>query len=75
MVLLMFVHVVPLVDDCQRTTLPVWPLRVNTVLLVGAHTVDAAGVTEPPTLAGVTVTVALAELAVAHVPLCTTARY
>ncbi len=60
------------VDDCHFTILPVWPLKVNPVLLVPVQTVALPAIL-PPALAGSTVTVPVAELAVAQTPDCTTA--
>ena len=47
--------------DCHLVTLPVCPLRVNTVLLVPVQTV-AEPATVPPTEAGLTVTVTAARV-------------
>jgi hypothetical protein len=59
--------------DSHRTMLPVCPLndRVPAELPVQ---ILLPPVTDPPTEAGVTVTVVEAELAAAHEPLFTTAR-
>ena len=59
-------------EDSHRVTLPVCPLKVNTVELVPVHTV-ALPVMVPPTDAGLTVTVPVALLAAAQEPLVTTA--
>jgi hypothetical protein len=64
----------PSVEYSHLTTEPVCPLRVRTVLLVPVHTFTPP-VTDPPTVAGSTVTVASAELAEEHTPLVITARY
>ena len=61
-----------LVEDCHFVTLPVWPLKVSTVLLVPLHTVAAPAIL-PPTLVGLTVTVPVALFADPHAPLVTTA--
>ena len=44
------------VDDCHLVTFPIFPLKVNVVLLVPEQTV-ALPDTVPPTLVGVTVIV------------------
>ena len=59
-------------EDSQRVTLPVWPLKVNTVELVPVQTVALPAMV-PPTDAGLTVTVAVVELAAAQAPLVITA--
>ena len=56
------------VDDCHLTILPVCPLKVKLVLFVPVHTVALPAIV-PPTLAGLTVTVALALLAESQTPL------
>ena len=74
-VLAMSVAVVnPSVDDCHLTTEPVCPLSVSVVELVPVQTLAEPAI-EPPTEAGLTVTVAELLFAVAQLPLCTTARY
>ena len=60
-------------DDSHRTTLPVWPFKVSTVLLVPAQTVVLPA-TVPPTVVRLTVIVAEALGADGQTPLCTTAR-
>ena len=67
-------QLVPSVEDSHLTTLPVLEPNVSKVLLVPVQTV-APPVTEPPTVAGETVTVAEVELASAQLPLFTTPRY
>ena len=47
------------VEDCQRTTLPVCPLRVKVVELVPEH-LEALPATVPPTDTAVTVMVPVA---------------
>ena len=64
----------PSVEDSHLTTPPVLEPKDSKVLLVPEQTV-APPVTEPPTVAGDTVTVADTELASAQLPLFTTARY
>ena len=59
-------------DDSQRVTLPVWPLKVNTVELVPVQTVALPAMV-PPTDVGLTATVAVALLAAAQAPLVITA--
>ena len=61
------------VELSHLTMLPVCPLKVNVVLFVPVQTVALPAML-PPTLAGSTVTVAVAELAAAQVPLWITAR-
>jgi len=56
------------VDDCHLTILPVCPLKVKLVELVPLHTVALPDIL-PPTLAGFTVTVALALDTESHTPL------
>jgi hypothetical protein len=58
----------PLVEDSQRITLPVFPLKVNVPLLVPEHTVASAP-TVPPTETGFTVIVAADEFAALQTPL------
>jgi hypothetical protein len=58
-------------DDCHWMV-PLWPLKVNTVLLVGAQTV-VAPLMLPATDAGLTVMVTAEVVAEAHAPLVTTA--
>lgn len=62
-----------LIDDCHLVTVPVWPDKVNMVLLVPEHTAALPAIL-PPTDVGLTVTVIYDELASAHAPLFTTAR-
>ena len=59
--------------DCHFVTEPVLPLRVRVVLLVPEQTVVLPEIL-PPTEAGETVIVAVAELADEQAPLVTTAR-
>jgi hypothetical protein len=59
------------VDDCHWIV-PVFPLNVNVVLLLVAHTV-VPPLTVPPTEAGFTVIIA-ASLNVVHAPFTITAR-
>ncbi len=68
------------VEYCHLVTLPVLPFRFNMVLLVPSQTfvptsLELPMLIVPPTLAGSTVTVAVAELVAGHVPLFTTAWY
>ena len=67
------IHVTPSVDDCHFMITPTWPDKLIVVPVPG-HTLDEAANVVPPTLAGVTVTVATAEFTAVHPPLCTTAR-
>jgi hypothetical protein len=60
------------VDDSQRVTVPVIPLKVKVLLFVPVHTVVLPEM-DPPTEEGETVTVAVALLTSAHAPLVTTA--
>ena len=55
------------VDDSHLITLPVFPVKVKTVLFVPVHT--AALLTVPPVLAGFTVIVATELFAVVQAPL------
>ena len=76
-VVVVFVILVPAVaklskEDSQRVTLPVCPLKVNTVEFVPVQTVALPAIV-PPTDAGLTVTVAVALFAAAQDPLVTTA--
>jgi hypothetical protein len=57
---------------CHLITVPVWPAKVRSPLVLPEHTL-AAPVTVPPTEVGSTVTVVVFELAAVQVPLCTTA--
>ena len=59
-------------DDSHRFTVPVMPLNVSTVEFVPVHTVVLPAM-DPPTGAGMAVTVALVLLSVAQAPLLTTA--
>ena len=68
----MFVKVTLSEDDCH-CIVPVFPLKVSTVLLVPVQTV-AAPVMLPETDAGVTVIVTLEVFAGAQTPLVITAR-
>ncbi len=56
------------VEDCHFVTLPVLPLKVRTVEFVLAHT-EALLLTDPATVTGLTVTVAMALLALTQLPL------
>jgi hypothetical protein len=68
------VHVVKGATELsQFNTLPVWPLNVR-VPLVWPEQIDDPPETAPPSVTGLTVTVAGADAADAHTPLCTTAR-
>jgi hypothetical protein len=58
----------PLVEDSQRITLPVFPLKVNVPLLLPEHTA-ASALTVPPTETGSTVIVAADEFAELQIPL------
>jgi hypothetical protein len=49
-------HMAPSIDDSQRTIDPIFPLNVNTVLFVPEQTVAPPAI-DPPTLAGLTVTI------------------
>jgi hypothetical protein len=60
-------------DDSHPVMVPVWPLRVS-VPLVEPGQIVVPPPTDPPTLAGLTVTVVAAEFAELHDPLLTTAR-
>ena len=60
------------VDDSQRVTVPVIPLKVKVVLLVPVQTVVLPPM-DPPKETGETVTVAVALLASAQAPLEITA--
>jgi len=60
--------VADVVDFCHWI-LPVYPLKVNVVLFVPVHTLTLPPLKDPPTDAGLTVTVALALLAESHTPL------
>ena len=60
------------VADCHFVTVPVLPDNVNVVEFVPVHTVADPAI-DPPTDAGDTVTVPVAELADEHAPLVTTA--
>ena len=60
-------------ENSQRVTLPVWPLKVNTVELVPVQTVALPAIV-PPADVGLTVTVAVVEFDAAQGPLVTTAR-
>jgi hypothetical protein len=60
------VHTIPSADDSQFKIVPVYPLRVNRVLLIPAQTI-APPVTEPPKLEGSTVTDAIDELTGLHI--------
>ena len=64
----------PLIEDSHLTILPVCPLRVNVPLLDPAQT-DAAPATDPPTVTGLTVIVAVVVFAAGQVPLVTDALY
>ena len=74
----MFVTVVqvppPLVEYCQLSTLPVFPLRVKIPDVVLSHTKPPPRMF-PPTEAGFTKIVPTVELAVEQDPLWRTARY
>jgi hypothetical protein len=59
-------------DFCHFTTVPVWPAKVRSPLVLPEHTL-AAPVTVPPTEVGSTDTVVGAEIAVEQAPLCTSA--
>ena len=63
----------PSLEYSHPTMDPVWPLSVMEVE-EPLQTVAAAGVAEPPTLAGATVTVDMLEFTAVQLPLCTTAR-
>ena len=63
-----------LIEYCHLVMLPVYPDKVNRVLLIPEHTV-AEPATEPPTEAGATVMMASVELAGEQIPLVTTALY
>ena len=73
-VLTIGVQVVPSGEDSHLMMEPVWEVNVNKVLLVPVQTV-APPLTEPPTVAGDTVTVPEVELASEQLPLLTTPRY
>ena len=74
-VLEMEVHVIPLsIEASHLRTLPVYPLRVNVPVVLLSHTNALLNIV-PPTLAGLTRMVPLAEFALAQDPLCTTALY
>ena len=60
-------------EDCHFVTLPVFPLKVSTPLLLPEH-ISFPPATEPPTEVGSTITVVYDELAELHTPLATTAR-
>ena len=60
------------VEDSQFWIVPVCPLKTKKVLFVPVQTVPEPDKV-PPTLAASTVTVAIAELAISHTPLLTTA--
>jgi ABC-type molybdate transport system permease subunit len=64
----------PLIDDSQRVTAPVLPVKFNVPEFEVAHTVELL-LTLPPTETGLTVIVTLDEFAAAQTPLCTCARY
>ena len=57
----------PLVEYCHLITVPVWPDKVSIVLFIPMHTIEPPA-TEPPTLAGITVTVADNELSGMQTP-------
>ena len=61
-------QVLPLVEYCHMTTLPVLPERVSSVLLVPEHT-SVPPETEPPTVAGSTVISAGVAYSGSHTPL------
>ena len=61
------------VEDCHLVTLPVFPLRVRTVLFVPVQTV-ALPATVPPTEAGLIVTIAVVLGTTEHAPLVSMAR-
>ena len=71
-VLAISLQVLPSVELCHLVTVPVWPARVNTPLVLPLQTV-VPPVTVPPTEVGSTVTVVEIELATRQLPLCTTA--
>jgi hypothetical protein len=62
------------IEDSQPVIVPVCPLSVSVPLVFPGQTVEPP-VTDPPTVAGLTVTVVAAEFAGVQAPLCTTARY
>jgi hypothetical protein len=59
-------------EDSQPVTLPVWPVKLRVAPFDPVQT-EAATLTVPPTLTGVTVMVTGEELAEAQPPLLTTA--
>jgi hypothetical protein len=72
-VLDMSAHVLPpSVELCHLLTVPTFPERVRTPLVLPVQIV-APPVTVPPTDVGLTVTVVESELATTQAPLCTTA--
>ena len=64
----------PLIEDSHLTILPVCPLNVKVPLLEPAQT-DTAPATDPPTVTGLTIMVAVVEFAAGQVPLTTDALY
>jgi len=70
---LTFAHPVEPSADCCHWIVPVWPLTLTVVVLPVQIVLEAA-VAVPPTDAGLTVTVAVVELAAAQAPLVITAR-
>jgi len=62
-----------LLDDCHLVTLPVFPVKVNTVELVPVQTVSAAPATVPPTDVGEIMIESTELFADEHTPLVTTA--
>jgi hypothetical protein len=57
---------------CHLITVPVWPAKVRSPLVLPEHTLEAP-VTTPPTETGSIETVVAADIAVEQLPLCTTA--
>ena len=72
-VLAISLQVLPSVELCHLVTVPVWPARVNTPLVLPEH-ISLLPATEPPILTASTVMVVDAEFAALHEPLCITAR-
>ena len=69
-VLTMFVQVTPpLIENCQFEIDPVCPDKVIVPVFTLAQTVAEVGLSEPATVAGVTVIVAVVEVTIAQAPL------
>jgi hypothetical protein len=60
-------------EYCHFVTLPVFPLKVSTPLLLPEH-ISVPPATAPPIDDGFTITVAVVEFDDVHTPLVTTAR-